>query len=354
MKILAIETSCDETAAAVTEGRRILSNAVFSQINIHKKYGGVYPTLAKRAHVEKIEPIVEKALKDAGLKIDQVNAIAVTFGPGLVIALEIGLNKAKGLALKFQKPLIPVDHIEGHIYSVFSQNRNGLPKRDFNFPFLALIVSGGTTSLIIVEDHLKYQVLGKTLDDAAGEALDKAAKMMGLGYPGGPIIEELSKRGSADFLSLPIPMKQRKDFNFSYSGLKTAFKRELEKLPPARINKNLANLAASFQKTVFDSIIDRLESALEETGIKTLAVGGGVIANADLRKKIRAVGQKRGVSVYFPFQKKLFNDNAAMVGVAAYFKYQNGVYLTGNFDKLDRVGRPELGMWSKRELVVSS
>ncbi|MBU2592096.1 MAG: tRNA (adenosine(37)-N6)-threonylcarbamoyltransferase complex transferase subunit TsaD [Patescibacteria group bacterium] len=346
MKILAIETSCDETAAAVTEGRKILSNAVFSQINIHKKYGGVYPVLAKRAHQEKVGPIIEKALKDAGVKIGQIDAFAATFGPGLVIALEVGLNKAKELALKYQKPLIPVDHIEGHVYSVFGQNRNGLPKRNFDFPFLALIVSGGTTSLIMVEDHLKYQILGKTLDDAAGEALDKAAKMIGLGYPGGPIIEELAKEGNPDFLSLPMPMKQRKDLDFSYSGLKTAFKRELEKLSSKSINKNLANLAASFQETVFGSIIDKLESALEETGVKTLAVGGGVIANTALRKKIRAVVRKKGVSVYFPYQKRLFNDNAAMIGVAAYFKYRKGVYLTGNFDKLDRVGRPELKIWT--------
>lgn len=347
MKILAIETSCDETAAAVTEGRKILSSAVFSQINIHKKYGGVYPTLAKRAHIEKIEPIIERALKNARIKIKDVDAIAITFGPGLVIALEVGLKKAKELAEKYKKPLIPIDHIEGHIYSTFAQNRNGKPEKKPDFPFLALIVSGGTTSLIMVKDHLDYQILGQTLDDAAGEALDKAAKMVGMDYPGGPIIEQLAKKGDPKYISLPIPMWKHKTLDFSYSGLKTAFKRELEKLGPKKVTKNLTNLAASFQKAVFDSIIKKLKMALEQTEVKTLVVGGGVITNSKLRREIRKLAKEKGVELFFPFGKKLFNDNAAMIGVAGYFKYQKRVYLEKNFERLDRVARPGLKMWVK-------
>ncbi|MFC1727176.1 tRNA (adenosine(37)-N6)-threonylcarbamoyltransferase complex transferase subunit TsaD [Patescibacteria group bacterium] len=350
MKILAIETSCDETAVAVTEGRRILSNVIFSQINIHKKWGGVYPSLAKRAHEEKIDVAIQKALKNAGVKINQIDAIAVTFGPGLVIALEIGLNKAKELAVQYNKPLIPVDHIEGHIYSCFAQNSQGNPKREINFPFLALIVSGGHTSIILVKDHLKYEIIGRTLDDAAGEALDKAAKMMGLGYPGGPVIEELAKTGDPLFLDLPMPMKNNKTLDFSYSGLKTAFKYQLEKMPEKVILKNLSHLAASFQEVAFNQIIDRLEKAFLNLKGPTLqawelVVGGGVVANKKLRQKIRQLVKQKKASVLFPLSQKLTGDNAAMIGVAAHYKYQKGVYLKDGFESLDRVARPNLKMW---------
>ncbi len=282
MKILAIETSCDETCAAVTEGRRVLSNVIFSQIDLHRKYGGVFPSLAKREHERKIEPVVERALKIAGVKIEGVEAIAVTFGPGLVIALEVGVKKAKELALKYRKPLIPVNHLEGHLYSSFAQNRNGRPETEIKFPFLGLIVSGGHTSLVLVKDYSDYQVIGYTLDDAIGESLDKAAKMLGLGYPGGPIIEELAKKGNQEFLKLPIPLAREQTLNFSYSGLKTAFKYQLEKISAKKKIRHLSDLAASFQQAAFRQIIDRLKKALIKKGPTFLTAGGGVIANKKL------------------------------------------------------------------------
>lgn len=345
MKILAIETSCDETAAAVTEGRKILSNAVFSQINLHKKYGGVYPALARREHEKKIDPVVNKALANAKTKIEEIDAIAVTFGPGLVIALEVGIKKAKELAQKYNKPLIPVDHTEGHIFSGFCQNKNGKPDKEIKFPFLALIVSGGHTSIILIKDYLKYAILGKTLDDAAGEALDKAAKMMGLGYPGGPIIEKLAEKGDSKFLDLPIPMAKIKTLDFSYSGLKTAFKNKMEKMKRTEIINHLPDLAASFQKTVFESIIKKLSDAIDQTEVKNLAIGGGVMANKKLRQMIGKLAKEKDIKLYHPYSKKLYGDNGAMIGVAGYFKYQKGIFLKENFQKLERFGRPNLKMW---------
>lgn len=345
MKILAIETSCDETAAAVTENRRVWSNVIYSQIDIHKKYGGVYPVLAKRAHEEKIDLVIAKALKNARLSLKEIDATAVTFGPGLVIALEVGLKKAKEIAEKYHQPLIPVDHIEGHIYSCFAQNSAGRPKREFKFPFLALIVSGGHTSLVLVKDHLQYETIGKTLDDAAGEALDKAARILGMGYPGGPIIEKLAEKGNSQFLPLPIPMKQHPGLDFSYSGLKTAFKNKLASRSPKEIIRNLPHLAASFQKATFAAIITKLKKAILLTGVKSVVVGGGVVANKKLRQLIRQCAKETKADIYFPPSEKLIGDNAAMIGVAAHFKYQKGVYLKKDFDRLDRVARPDLKIW---------
>ncbi|HUW21316.1 MAG TPA: tRNA (adenosine(37)-N6)-threonylcarbamoyltransferase complex transferase subunit TsaD [Candidatus Bathyarchaeia archaeon] len=347
MKILAIETSCDETAAAVVDNRRVLSNVIFSQINIHQKYGGVYPLLAKRAHEDKIDLVIEKALKIGQIRIREIDAVAVTFGPGLVIALEVGLNKACELASKYHKILIPVDHLEGHIYSCFAQNREGRPLRDFSFPFLALIVSGGHTSLIRVTNHAEYEIIGRTLDDAAGEALDKAAKILGMSYPGGPIIEELAKEGNPGFLDLPIPMQKHPGLDFSYSGLKTAFKNKLKKLSQRQIVSNLPDLAASFQEAVFISIINRLKKAIIQTKLDLLVVGGGVLANKKLRKMIKRVAKENKIVAYFPTNERFIGDNAAMIGVAAFFKYQRGIYLKDNFNRLDRVARTDLKLWVK-------
>jgi len=347
MKILSIETSCDETSAAVTVGRRIISNVIFSQVDLHKEYGGVYPFLAKREHIKRIGPVIEKALKNANTTINEIGAIGVTFGQGLVVSLEVGLASAKQLGAKYQKPLIPIDHTEGHIYSAFAQNRNGNPKREFRFPFLALIVSGGFTGLILVSDHLTYKILGKTLDDAAGEALDKAAKMMGLSYPGGPILEKLAKTGNPNFIELPIPMWKYKTLDFSYSGLKSAFKRRLQAMDKKTIAKNLPHLAASFQSAVFGSIEKKLQKAIEATGVNLLVCGGGVFANRRLRAIVRRTAKENKIDVFFPFDKKLYNDNAAMIGVAANFKYKSGLYLKGNFNELERVARPNLSMWVK-------
>ncbi len=349
MKILAIETSCDETSAAVTEGRKIISNTVFSQIDIHKKYGGVYPMLAKREHKKKIAPVIDKALQNARTEEKNINAVAVTFGPGLVIALEVGLNKAKDFAKKLDVPLIPVDHTEGHIFSAFAQNRNSNPEREIKFPFLSLVVSGGQTSIVLVKDYADYEILGSTLDDAAGEALDKAAKMLGMSYPGGPIIETMAKKGDPEFLDLPLPMKNSSDLNFSYSGLKTALKIELGKMEEDKVIDNLENICASFQKAVFDHILYKLENALAENKVKQLAVGGGVMANNRLRSRVRKLCKEKGIQYYQPFRKKLYGDNAGMIGIPAYFKYKKGIYLKENFAKIERVGRPNLKMWVANE-----
>ena len=335
MKILAIETSADETAAAVTEGRKILSNVIYSQIFIHTKYGGIYPALAKRAHEEKINPVVEKAMTKFPFK--EIGYIAVTQGPGLAVALEVGIKKAKELAKKYQKKLISVNHLEGHIYSAFVQNSQGNPKRDFKFPYLALIVSGGHTEFVVFKNHLEYQVIGETLDDAAGEALDKAAKLLGLGYPGGPVLERLAKEvGNEDFHLFPRPMLKSKDLNFSFSGLKTSFYYFLKKNPNKTSEVKL--LASSFQEAVFDTLIKKTEKAIKQTGINRLVVGGGVIANFHLRQLFRKLVGKHHGEVLFPSYKYLTGDNAAMIGVVAGFKAEKNLFVK-NIDELDRIPR---------------
>lgn len=348
MLILSIETSCDETAASITQGRRVISNVIFSQVDLHKQWGGVYPSLARREHEAKIDPIIAQALKNARMKIEEVDAIAVTFGPGLVIALEVGVRVAKELTVKYRKPLIPVDHLEGHLYSAFAQNRAGKPARKFEFPFLGLIASGGHTSLVLVKGHQDYEIIGKTLDDALGEALDKAAKILGLGYPGGPIIEELAKKGKPDFIDLPLPLVGRPGLDFSYSGLKTAFRYQVEKMSPRDILAALPHLAASFQAKAFTHLLKKVEAALDNTGLKLLVAGGGVVANQLLRTRLRALAKPKGATLYFPPDEILISDNAAMIGVAAHFKYQNGIYLKGNFDSLDRIGRTDLHYWTTK------
>jgi N6-L-threonylcarbamoyladenine synthase len=340
MIILAIDTSCDETSVAITNKQQILSNVLFSQIKIHAPYGGVYPTLAKREHLGKITPAINLALKRARLKIKEIEAVAVTFGPGLAPALEVGINTAKELVNKYQLPLIPVDHLEGHIYSAFVQNRQGNPKRSFQFPLLALIVSGGHTQLVLMKDHVQYQIKGQTRDDAAGEALDKAARLIGLGYPGGPIIERLAKQGDPHKYSLPIPMQKQIGLDFSYSGLKSAFKRLVSQLSEKEKLDNLANLCASFQQTVITSLLNKLKNATYSLQPKLLIVGGGVANNKELRRQIRLLVKKQ-VPVFFPPQKNLNGDNAAMIGVAGYFKWQKGIYLKDP-SQLDRLPRTNL------------
>ena len=359
MTILAIETSCDETAAAVVDGRRVLGNAVYSQILIHKKWGGVVPSLAKKAHEERIDMVIEEALKKAkqyvilGSKATpesgrswtsqddiwpNIDYIAVTYGPGLAIALEVGINKAKELAKRYNKKLIAVNHMEGHIYACFGQNSKGNPKREFKFPYLALLVSGGHTELVLFKDHIDYEVLGETLDDAAGEALDKAAKMLGLGYPGGPVIERLAENvDNKDFYKLPRPMIKSKDLNFSFSGLKTSFYYMLKKNP----HEQLALLASSFQEAVFDSILFKLESAVKQTGIKNVVVGGGVISNQRLRNRLRGLLKQYSGEVIFPPYKYLCTDNAAMIGIAASYKAEKGEFIK-DLARLDRIPRLRL------------
>jgi N6-L-threonylcarbamoyladenine synthase len=341
MKILSIDTSCDETSVAITEEKKTITHIEFSQIKIHQPYGGVYPSLAKREHLSKIKPAIHLALKRAHLSIRKINAFAVTFGPGLAPALEVGINTAKGLAKEYNKPLIPVDHIEGHIYSSFVQNSAGKPNRSIKFPFLAFVISGGHTQLVLVTNHIEYQIIGETLDDAAGEALDKAARMLGLGYPGGAIIERLAKTGNNNSFILPIGMQKHQGLDFSFSGLKTAFNRLLREMSEDEINSNLENLAASFQNAVFTALLVKLERALKNKSYKIIVFGGGVSANMNLRKRTRKLTEKYNTKVYFPSLKYLSSDNASMIGVVAHYKYQKGLYLK-NPDKLDRTPRASL------------
>lgn len=338
MNILAIDTSCDETAAAVVYGRRVLSNVIYSQVLIHKKWGGVVPSLAKRAHEERIDFVVNKAMKN----IENIDYIAVTQGPGLAVALEVGIKKAKELAQKYNKKLISVNHLEGHIYSPFVQNSRGNPIRNFQFPYLSLVISGGHTSLVIFKDHINYEIIGETIDDAAGEALDKAGKMMGLGYPGGAVIERLAKEvGNKDFYSFPRPMLKSKDLNFSFSGLKTSFYYFTKELSDKEKADKLRKLVSSFQEAVFDTIIFKTEKAIKQTGINRLSVGGGVIANLYLRKKLRDLVKKYNGEVLFPHYKYLTGDNAAMIGVVASYKAEKGIFVK-NLQELDRQPRMSL------------
>ncbi len=339
MKILAIETSCDETAAAVTEGRRVLSNVIYSQILIHKKWGGVVPSLAKRAHEEKIALVISEALKKH--PIATIDAVAVTQGPGLAVALEVGIKNAVNISQKYGKKLISVNHLEGHLYSPFVQNGRGSPNVDFEFPYLGIVISGGHTEFVKFKNHLEYEILGSTIDDAAGEAIDKAAKLLGLGYPGGPVIERLAKQaGNTDSHKFPRPMLKSGDLNFSFSGLKTSFYYFLKEHPAASAVE-IRNLASSFQEAVFDTILKKTEKAIKLTGISRMVVGGGVSANLYLRKKLRELAKKNGGKVLFPAYKYLTGDNAAMIGVVAGYKAQHNQYVTDS-SQLDRIPRMSL------------
>ena len=320
MKILAIETSCDDTCAAVLENDCLLSNVISSQTDLHAKWGGVVPDIAKRAHMENIEPVINTALKRAHLTMEEIEVIAVTQGPGLAIALGVGVNKAKELAIKYNKKLIGVNHVEGHILANLIKNKLGKPDRKIEFPALAMTVSGGHTKLILVEAIGKYKVVGETLDDAAGEALDKAAKMMGLGYPGGPIVERLAEMGDKNYLKLPRPLSTQKNFDYSFSGLKTSFYYQIKEWPKEKIGENLANLSATFQDAVFDSLLIKFKKATEFYKPKTLLASGGVLANMELRKRLRKLAKEMKTPIFMPMKKEFNTDNAAMIGVVGYYK----------------------------------
>jgi len=349
MKILAIETSCDDTCAAVLENDCLLSNVISSQTDLHAKWGGVVPDIAKRAHMENIEPVIAEALKKSikyqvlGIKyktaeeiidklIKDIDVIAVTQGPGLAIALGVGVNKAKELAIKYNKKLIGVNHVEGHILANLIKNKLGKPDRKIEFPALAMTVSGGHTKLILVQNlpcpplmkgglnNFKYTVVGETLDDAAGEALDKAAKMMGLGYPGGPIVERLAQMGDKNYLKLPRPLSTQKNFDYSFSGLKTSFYYQIKEWQKDKIGENLANLSATFQDAVFDSLLIKFKKAIEFYKPKTLLASGGVLANMELRKRLRKLAKEMKTPIFMPMKKVFNTDNAAMIGVVGYYK----------------------------------
>lgn len=340
MYILGIETSCDDTCAAVLNDSQILSNVISSQIDLHKIWGGVVPDIAKRAHQERIMPVIETALKRAKLTINDIDLIAVTKGPGLAIALTVGLNTAKDLATKYHKKIVAVNHIEGHFMANFLTNCAGKPIRPFIFPALALTVSGGHTKIILIKNIGDYEVVGETLDDAAGEALDKSAKLLGLGYPGGPVIERLSQSGDSTFLKLPSPLRDKSILDYSFSGLKTAFYYQIKDWPKSKINKHLADLAASFQTAVFDTLLRKFALAIEKHHPLCLMISGGVAANLTLRKNIRSLAKKYKLPIYLPFKKELNTDNAAMVALAGLYQFQrNG---GDDLQKIDVDSRAEL------------
>jgi len=337
-KILAIDTSCDETCAAVSCGRKILSNVISSQINLHAPYGGVVPHLAKRAHLEKIEWVVREALTRSDLVSKQgptlLDAVAVTVGPGLAPALEVGINFAKKLALKYKKPLIAINHMEGHLLSSLANMVRTEPTHFF--PGLGLLVSGGHTQLVLVKTIGDYRLLGETLDDAAGEALDKLAKMLKLGYPGGPIIEQLAKLGNSNSIPLPVPLQHSKDLNFSFSGLKTAAMYKLKSVGSVLTVKYTQDMAASFQQAIAKSLTVKLQKALEQYQPKSLLLGGGVLSNLYFRRQIRSVAKQHSLPLYLPYSKKLFTDNAAMICVAASFRFNKGQSFVKDIQALDR------------------
>ena len=340
--ILAIDTSCDETSVALTRGTKILSNVLWSQASQHARFGGVYPSLAKRSHQEHIDWVIQKALKTSRLDFNNIDLIAVTVGPGLAVALEVGIAKAKELAKKHKKKIIPLNHTEGHLLSVFaSSNRIGGGKLDKNelFPALALIASGKHTDLILVSAIGKYKIIASTIDDALGEALDKAARMLGLGYPGGAVLEKMAVNGNKDKYELPTPMLGKEDqFEFSYSGLKTAMWRLVEKETPLNRQK-IYDLSATFQNKAFLHVERLTIKALLKHKVKTFIFGGGVSSNIELRKRLRKILKAQKIQLLVPYSKKLCTDNAAMIGIAASFKKNS---LSGN--KIDLVEREPRAM----------
>ena len=320
--ILGIESSCDDTSAAVLRNTTLLSSVIASQA-VHQKYGGVIPELASRAHQQNIVPVVDTALKEAGLTIDKVDAIAFTRGPGLLGSLMVGTSFAKGLSIANNIPMVEVNHLHGHILSHFVD----LPDRELphpNYPFLCLLVSGGHTQIVKVDAPDKMEIVGTTIDDAAGEALDKCAKVMGLPYPGGPIIDRLAKEGNKDAFKFAKPRVA--DFDYSFSGLKTSFLytlRDRVAENPDFIEQNKADLCASLLYTVVDILADKLVKASKEFGIKDIALGGGVSANSVLRARIESDGRRYRWRTFLP-ELKFTTDNAAMIAVAGYYKYLRG------------------------------
>jgi len=325
MIILAIETSCDETAVAILEIKnqtfKVLANLVFSQINIHKKYGGVVPEVAARKHLENLLPLLEQAMEQAELKAADIDVIGGVYGPGLITSLIVGLETAKTLSLVWQKPLIPVNHIKAHILANFIRGQQG-KLESINFPAICLVVSGGHTTLVYLKDQNNFKVVGQTRDDAVGEAFDKVAKILNLGYPGGPIIAQEAINADKEFFKLPRPMINSNDFDFSFSGLKTAVKYEWDKLK-FKDKTEVRNMAASFQQACLDVLIKKTISAAQKFKVQSVLLGGGVAANKELRKQLAGkVGQLPGVKFYQP-DLHLTTDSALMVAIAAYFEYIN-------------------------------
>lgn len=316
--ILAIESSCDETAAAVVKnGRTVLSNIISSQIDLHTLYGGVVPEIASRKHMEQINQVINEALSEAKVTLEDITAIAVTYGPGLVGALLVGVSAAKALAFAAKKPLIGVHHIEGHISANYIENTELEP------PFGCLVVSGGHTHLVNVRSYGEYEILGKTRDDAAGEAFDKVARAVGLGYPGGPKIDKLAKEGNPLAIEFPRAKVSGSEYDFSFSGLKSAVLNHINKCEMKNEEINKADLVASFQNAVVDVLVSHAVQASKEYGFRKLAIAGGVASNSALRAAMKEACEKNGIEFYHP-SPILCTDNAAMIGAAAYYEYLEG------------------------------
>ncbi|NOY14974.1 MAG: tRNA (adenosine(37)-N6)-threonylcarbamoyltransferase complex transferase subunit TsaD [bacterium] len=353
VKVLAIETSCDETSVAVVKNRRILSNILATQVKYHAKYGGGVPDLARRKHKEFLPSVLKRALQVSGATLSDIDVIAVTVGPGLAIALEVGIAKAKELAKRLNKPLVAVNHMEGHLLAVLAKNRVGKGGYDEKkyLPWLGVLISGGHTELVLVEEVGRYRIIGETLDDAAGEAFDKIGRMLGLGYPAGPVIEQLAKKGRDRFV-LPVPMKGSGDLNFSFSGLKTAVLYAikdyvcrsgrvcgLKEVASGQVELDkefVQDMAFSFQKTVGLALEQKIKSALKKYNfVKAVSIGGGVGSNLYIRSVIRKTARSFGLPLLLPYSKKLYSDNAGMIGVAGYLKYCRGE-VVADVDELDR------------------
>lgn len=320
--ILAIESSCDDTSAAVIRDQVLLSNIIANQ-DVHQKYGGVIPELASRAHQQNIIPVVHRALEVANINVKDIDAIAFTSGPGLLGSLLVGTSFAKGLSISLNVPLVDVNHLQGHILAHFIQKPNEEPCHP-QFPFLCLLVSGGHSQIVVVRSYLDMEIVGQTLDDAAGEAFDKCAKVMGLPYPGGPVVDKLAKEGNPKAFKFAKP--QIADLNYSFSGLKTSFLyflRDAVAESPNFIEEHKADLCASIQHTIVEVLMDKLIKAAKLTGIKEVAVAGGVSANSGLREALLNEGRKRKWNVYIP-EFGYTTDNAAMIGITGYFKYLKG------------------------------
>jgi len=318
MKILAIESSCDETAVAVVEdGIKVLSNVINTQIELHKEFGGVVPEVASRKHIENISYVVDKALSDAKIALEEVDAIAVTYGPGLVGALLVGVSTAKALSFASNKPLIPVHHIKGHICA------NYIEHPDFKPPFVCLVASGGHSHIVYVKDFTHYQVLAKTSDDAAGEAFDKVSRVLGLGYPGGPAIQKCAAEGNGDAIKFPRVNMGEDGFDFSFSGVKTAVINYIHNAEQKGIAINKADVAASFQEAVTDVLSRHLIECAEKYGVKKIALAGGVAANAQLRERVESFAKEKNMDFACP-SMVFCTDNAAMIGCCAYYEYLDG------------------------------
>ncbi len=317
--LLAIESSCDETAAAVVRnGKEVLSNVISSQIELHKLYGGVVPEIASRKHIENINQVIDEAMEESGLSYDDIDAIAVTYGPGLVGALLVGVAQAKALSYALNKPLVGVNHIEGHISANYIENKDLKP------PFLAMVISGGHTHLVMVEDYGKYSIIGKTRDDAAGETFDKVARAIGLGYPGGPKIDKLAMQGNSKAIEFPRAHIEGAPFDFSFSGVKSAV---LNYINVAKMKDEkicVEDIAASFQESVVDVIVSHTIMAAKEYNVKSVALAGGVAANSGIREGMRKACDENGINLYYP-SIGLCTDNAAMIGAAGYYEYINGI-----------------------------